>query len=277
MIIKTISADKLSNLGARGNSYTIQFVENSEELKSFPEDMIIIGNGTNSLFVSKQSNIFVSLQKLDSIHIIGTSTVEIDAGILLPNLITQLKKKNIGGLEFTYPVPASLGAAIYQNFGAFGKDIASFVKSVNVYNPSTKKFSTINTQNTSDFFSYRNSYFKKQKLIIVHACLELIETEMNTINIQLARISDKRQSIYPLKGTLGSIFINGINFPAGKLLDEAGLKGLEHKGARISDKHANIIINQSASTEDIYELIQIMKKTVKKKLNKNLKEEIFIY
>lgn len=277
MITNRIKAEHLSNFQASGRDYDVHFVENLEELASFQKNFVVIGNGTNSLFINKQELPFVSLIKLNTIRYLGKNIIEADAGILLPKLITELKKKQIGGLEFTYPVPATLGAAVYQNFGAFGKELGPLVKKVSVYNKTRQQFYIIDTSNTADYFSYRNSYFKENNLLITKITLDLKTILIQEINKQLKLISEKRQSVSPIKKTLGSIFMNTPEYTAGKLLDQAGLKGTTHNGAYVSSQHANIIINQSANATDIYKLIQIMKQTVKKHSRVALQEEVFIY
>ena len=277
MSIKTVKAQRLSNFNSIGRDYDVIYLKNSSELHDIANNFIILGNGTNSLFVSEQSNPFVSLKEMTAVKFLNSYTIEAEAGILLPNLITQLKKKSLGGLEFTYPVPATLGAAVYQNFGAFGKEIGFMVKKVTVFDKTEQRFYSIDTHNTAEYFFYRDSYFKQHQLVITNITMELPTLSEHEVNDQLNAISNKRQSIYPLKKTLGSIFLNTPECSAGKLLDEAGLKGKVHNGAYVSEQHANIIINKSASSEDIYDLIQLMKTSVKKKANISLKEEIFIY
>ena len=242
--------------------------------------VIVIGAGTNFLFVKKQleTDTFVSLKKFNKVAF-ENNKVTVGAGVLLPTLIALAKKNSLGGLEFTYPVPASVGGAVYQNFGAYGKEICNYVASVRAYDFLSGKFLDFDTSNNQDkFFSYRDSYFKQHKLIITAISLTLEKSDSENIKNLLKEVSNKRHASYPNRKTCGSVFKNGNNFFAGKLLEDAGFKGYKQGNVQISSNHANVIIcTNNATCLEIYKLIQNMKQTVYDKFQVELEVELMIY
>ena len=128
-------------------------------------------------------------------------------------------------------------------------------------------------------FSYRNSIFKNNpNLIIISAILELKKDSEENVKQKIKNNLSKRMSKQPKGFSIGSIFKNGEDFFAGELIEKAGLKGLQIGDAKISDEHANFIINLGkATSDDVLELIKIVKKEVKEKFSIDLEEEIKIF
>ncbi|MDD5456534.1 MAG: UDP-N-acetylmuramate dehydrogenase [Candidatus Margulisbacteria bacterium] len=272
----TLNASKLSNLWATGLDYRVIYPENIEELLAIKEPYIVIGNGTNSFYLNPQKEAFVSLKLLKKITILPDCQIEAEAGVLLPEIIAKAKKFSLSGLEFTYPVPASLGGAIVQNFGAYDEEISNLLKKITVLNPKTKIISEIKITSKQKIFSYRSSTLKKEGLVLLNATLQFHKDTLDNINKKLSEMTYKRKNLYPLNHTLGSVFLNTKEYSAGKLLDEAGLKGFQYKNTFVSKQHANVIITKNSSVQEVNELIQIMKKKVKEKFKIELKEEIVI-
>ncbi len=278
MQVKTLNAKQLSNFKALGQDYNVHFLENILEAAEINEPFFLLGKGTNVLLVTPQHDIIVSTKLLDKITFLGGTLVQTEAGVSLPELINQAKRKNLGGLEFTFPVPASVGGAIYQNFGAYAQEIGTYVKEVTTYSQITKEIVKHKINNQQDFFSYRDSYFKQNKLVILKALFSLTEMEPENIENKLSEVSSKRLALYPMSNTLGSIFKNGETYSTGKILDELGMKGFAYKHSQVCTNHANVIIaTKQSRCLELLELITILKKTAKTKKNIELYEEIFIY
>lgn len=284
MNTQKINAKELSNYRAQGNDYLIHFVETEEDLLALRGRLIVVGAGTNFLFIKKQSETdkFVSLKKLMNsgrparISFDG-NTVIASAGVALPTIISLAKMKKLGGLEFTYPVPASIGGAVFQNFGAYGKEISNYVSTVRAYNAISGKFVDFDVAKDK-YFSYRDSYFKKHNLVITKVSLILEQSDSESIKNILKELSKKRKEIYPNAKTCGSVFKNGENYFAGKLLEDSGFKGYRQGNAFTSTKHANVVLgNEQATSMEIYKLIQHMKQKVYNDFQIELEEELTIY
>lgn len=275
MQTKILNASNLSNCRCKGNNYNVFFLENFQEVHNIKKNDFILGYGTNTLFHYPQKSKIFSLKKLDAVSI-KDNKILAEAGISLPKLIEIAKKNNLGGLEFTYPIPASLGGAIYQNFGAFDCSISDLILQVNCFNIKENQLITLSKSDCN--FSYRKSIFQNNNLVILSATLEFNKTIQKDIDTNLNFYKEQRKIKYSLAYTLGSIFKNPHSQPAGKLIDECGLKGLQYKSLKISNTHANIIIcNKNSTTSDFIELIELIKKEVKLKKNVDLELEIAIY
>jgi UDP-N-acetylmuramate dehydrogenase len=272
---KFLNASQLSNSNCLGNDYQVIHINTLNELESIPVDAFVIGKGTNTLFYNSQKNQIITLKELNKVEI-SANTVNAQAGITLPQLIHKLKNHNLGGLEFTFPIPASLGGAIYQNFSSFGLSISDFIIEVTCYDKINKKFLVLS--NNECKFCYRHSIFQNNNYIITSAKLLLEDININEINERCQNIYNKRINIYPINKTLGSIFKNPPNFSAGQIIDNCELKGYVHKTINISKNHANIFLfNQNSLPEDALDLINIIKDKVHAKFNIELVEEISIY
>lgn len=238
------------------------------KLKGVP--VKIIGNGTNLLFSDNGfDGLVISMKKFTGVKLLGKRMVVAYAGENLKTLINFTQKKNLSGLEELSGIPATVGGAIYQNAGAFEKSISDNLFSVKVYD---KKVYTLKKEDCQ--FDYRTSVFKKHGGIILSATFNLTECDERQILAKINRITAKRKEKQPTGKTCGSVFINPNGKSAGELIEKSGLKGFSVGKARVSEKHANFIINNGNSAEDVFLLIEYVKRTVYKKQGVKLKEEV---
>ena len=175
------------------------------------------------------------------------------------------------GLEWAAGIPGTVEGAVFGNAGAFRGSMKDEVEAVKVFNVKTEKTSVF--ENKDCKFAYRSSIFKKKKnLIILSVKIKSKKINSNKIKEYL-KIKKERQPLgYP---SAGSIFKNPLNYSAAELIEKCGLKGKKIGGAKISEKHANFIVNLSkARSKDVKSLINLVKKEVKKKFKINLEEEI---
>lgn len=238
---------------------------------------LVIGGGSNILFSSKGYNglviVFNSIEKL----IINDNLVEVNASTPLNYLVSSLK--NYTGLEWAVGIPGTLAGAINGNAGAFGEEISDSIKQVKVLEIKDKEINLKEYSKEECNFEYRNSIFKNNpNLIITSAVLDLKKGNEEEINEKIKDNLSKRMLKQPKGFSVGSIFKNGKDFFAGELIEKAGLKGKQIGDAKISNEHANFIINLgSATSDDVLELIEIIKKEVKEKFSIDLEEEIKIF
>lgn len=214
------------------------------------------------------------------------SGVIADSGVNLGRLINQSAGYDLGGLEFLFGVPSSVGGAIYGNAGAYGHAIGDFVRSVTLLIPREDGTVSI-VKHTPEWmnFSYRSSALKtnyngeKYKPVILTATLQLVQRRKDEILRMMQTNLEAKKKSQPLdEKSAGSFFKNAGDVPekaAGYLLDKAGAKKLRVGGAAFSKKHANFLINRkNATAMDIYNLAEKAKQVVKDKFDYDLKEEI---
>ena len=251
-------------------------IENLVVLLKYLEDKNIkhkiIGRGSNLIFKDGYDGILIRLDKIDHLEINGTE-IKVGAGYSLMKLALKLSRLGYTGLEFASGIPGSVGGAVYMNAGAYKSDMGYIVKSVKVLTP---RYEVIELSNAYMNFHYRESFLQHHK---DYVCLEatLVLKKANADEI-LQLIEDRRQRRFetqPLEyPSAGSVFRNPADDYAGRLIEESGLKGYNIGDAKVSDKHANFIINVGkAKGTDIVALIDKIKDTVKEKYDIELKVE----
>lgn len=238
---------------------------------------LIIGGGSNILFSSKGYDGMVIVFNAIGPVLIDGNMVEANASIPLSYLISNLR--GYKGLEWAVGIPGTLAGAINGNAGAFGEEIAESIKIVRFLEIKENEIIEKEYSKEECCFGYRNSIFKNNSsLIITSAILDLKKGNEKEINEKIKDNLSKRMLKQPKGFSVGSIFKNGKDFSAGELIERAGLKGRIIGGAKISEEHANFIINlNNATSDDVLELIKIMKKEVREKFLIELEEEIKIF
>ena len=233
------------------------------------------GSGSNIL-VSDQGfdGVIVSLRKtFKSLEIRDDGIIRVESGVMLGKMVKLAIKKDYKGLESLIGVPGTIGGALIMNAGAYGSEISNYFDSAEAMTMKGKLKSYSKQQIT---FSYRNSTFPKNEILVssIFKCVKGNKDEIKRLKLLASK---SRKINQPLKyRSAGSIFKNpNVNLAAGRLIDEAGLKGLRSGNAQISLKHANFIINLGdALAEDVLKLIKIIQKKVEAKFNIRLKLEI---
>ena len=246
-------------------------------LKYLKENKIkymILGNGSNTIFSSKEyDGVIINLKNLNSMKIEGKK-IYVEAGYQLIKLSMDALNESLSGLEFAQGIPGNIGGAIFMNAGAYKSDISNLIETVTFLD---EKFELKTLTKDELNFSYRKSLFQEHpEYIIISTVLKLEEGIKEDIKDLMDRRKDRRISSQPLDyPSAGSVFRNpSDDIFAGKLIEDLGLKGYKIGGAKISEKHANFIINDGGATgEDIKELINFIKAKVKEKYNIDLHVE----
>jgi len=233
----------------------------------------VIGKGSNLIFSSKEyDGIIIKLDNLDKLEIDGTKIV-VGAGYSLVKLSLETAKIGLSGLEFAAGIPGTIGGSVFMNAGAYKNDMSEIIESIKVIDDNLNVVKM--TKEDLDF-SYRHSFLQQHKnYICVEATLNLAEANTDEIKEKINKRKSKRMETQPLEyPSAGSVFRNPENIPAGKLIEDAGLKGKMIGGAMVSNKHANFIINyDNATSDDIYNLINYVKDEIKKQTGVELKQE----
>lgn len=224
----------------------------------------VIGNGSNVLVSDKGfKGVCIFTENLNKITLKG-NILEAECGVKIKDCINLCAENNLSGLEFASGIPGTVGGLVAMNAGCFNKNVGDLVCYVRaedgVYN------------NKLCNFNYRQSRFLEGE-IILSVGFKLKVSESDVIQGKLERFSTARKKSQPSGKSVGSIFLNQGYF-AGKVIDKSGLKGKRIGGAFVSEKHANFIINDCGTADDIYRLIKYIKETVFKMQGITLMEEV---
>ncbi|KPB04438.1 UDP-N-acetylmuramate dehydrogenase [Bacillus sp. CHD6a] len=202
--------------------------------------------------------------------------VHVGGGYSLIKLVTIISKKGLTGLEFAGGIPGSVGGAVYMNAGAHGSDMSKVLKEAHIlFEDGKMEWLTAEELN----FSYRTSILQKERPgICLEAVLNVEQGNREEVVAQLQKNKDYRRDTQPFSyPCAGSIFRNPLPDYAGQLIEKAGLKGHKIGGAKVSDMHANFIVNDDgAKAQDVLDLIAYIKKTILEKYNVQLETEVEI-
>lgn len=232
-------------------------------LKESQIPYLVIGRGSNLLIsdAGVEGAVIRLGNGLNELEIEG-NIVTVEAGYSLVALSTLVSRQGLSGLEFASGIPGSVGGSVYMNAGAHGSEMKKVVKKVLILlEDGTIRWFT----NEEMKFSYRTSVLQKEiKGIILKVVFELTEGNKEEIISQMQNNKDYRKTTQPYNMPCsGSVFRNPLPNYAGKLIEEANLKGYSIGGAQVSLMHANFIVNaNNATTSDIMDLITYIKKTI---------------
>lgn len=227
-------------------------------------NVLVSDNGIRGAVISLKN----SLKQIE----VDENILYAECGTMLGKIVKHAVKNNLIGLENLNGVPGTLGGALIMNAGAWGGEISENLIHVEVIN-SKSEIQKIQKKDLN--FSYRQSSFNKDD-ILLSAKFNLKKADKDIIKENFIEAQSGRKKSQPLnKRSAGSLFKNPKNNSAGKLLDEAGLKGFSIGDAKISEKHANFFINDGdATSKDMLMLIKKAHKEVKDKFNVNLSLEV---
>ena len=200
----------------------------------------------------------------------------IDAAADLGRTVTFCAKHDLGGMEGLIGVPGTVGGALRMNAGAYGMQIGTYVREVQLYRAAARKIETLRGHQTS--FEYRHTSFAADDMMLA-VILELPSKPYNEILKGIRTCNEKRRSSQPLgQKSAGCIFKNPPGASAGRMIDELGLKGLSVGDAQVSARHANFFVNTSrASAKDMLALIADVRERVQKAYGVGLENEVVVW
>ncbi len=246
----------------------VSTIEEMEEALSLNYPYLIIGKGSNCLFDDLGFDGLAILNKIDFCNW-EEDQVSVGSGYSFSLLGVQTARKKLSGLEFASGIPATVGGAVFMNAGANGKETCDSLKSVFYFDGCRKQF-----LREELVFGYRTSPFQKMRGAILSATFLLTAEE--TARQNQLQIVERRMKTQPLKEkSIGCVFRNPVGHSAGALIDQCGLKGMNVGGAKISEIHANFIVNvKKASSKDVLELIRLVQEKVFQQTGIELEPEI---
>lgn len=179
------------------------------------------------------------------------------------------------GFEFACGIPGSVGGAVFMNAGAYDGEIKNVIKEAEVLD----RDGNIKVLSKEELeLGYRTSKVMKDNLVVISATFELTKGDKEKIRERVNELTEKRESKQPLEyPSAGSTFKRPEGYFAGKLIQDAGLKGASLGGAAVSEKHSGFVINKDGATaEDVLNLIAHVQNEVKKQFGVELHTEVRI-
>lgn len=232
------------------------------------EKYLVLGGASNVILPKYYDGVVIKLIGFNKMTN-DNGKIYVEANYMLNKLSMELSKEGYTGLEWASGIPGSIGGSIYNNAGAYKFEIKDVLTKVTVLENDEIKELTLEEMK----FAYRTSIFKENKNMIILSCeMKLEKSNVEEIMATINERKEKRLQSQPLDmPSCGSVFRNPEGLVAGKLIDDLGLKGYKIGGAKISEKHANFIVNAGDATyEDVISLIEFIKEKVKIEYNIDL-------
>lgn len=249
-----------------------QIVSLIRELKDIPHT--VMGNGSNLLFVEEgYDGVVIQIgSKFSEIRTEGNCIIA-QSGALLSKISNVALDHGLGGMEFASGIPGSLGGAVAMNAGAYGREMKDIVVSSKCVD---EDGNVIEIENHN--FSYRHSIVFDKKLLVLSTVISLQPKNKDDIKAEMVDLNSRRREKQPLEyPSAGSTFKRPEGYFAGKLIQDAGLKGFRLGGAMVSEKHAGFVINyDNATPTDILNLMEHIKSEVYTRFGVELEPEVKI-
>lgn len=256
-------------------------LENEEQLKKVQHYLrlvdipwFVLGNGSN-LLVSDRGFAGVVLQvgkKMENITVEGCRIIA-QAGAAMAQVAKAASEHGLTGLEFASGIPGTVGGGVVMNAGAYGGELSQVVTRVAVLD---KEGERMELDNATMEFGYRTSTIKNNPFIVteVEFCLKAGDKEQ--IRATMEELAARRRAKQPLEyPSAGSTFKRPAGHFAGQLIMEAGLRGFQIGGARVSDKHCGFVINTgNATAQDVRDVICEVQERVKERFHVSLETEV---
>lgn len=247
------------------------------EVLSSEGEFLVLGNGSDTLFRDGgyRGTVIKLGEAFGDITVDGQDIISGSAALL--SQVAKIAADNsLAGLEPVSGIPGSVGGAVFMNAGAYGGEIKDVVKSVKAVSRKTGEIVEFGKDELD--MSYRHSIFTETGDIIVSAVFALEVGDKDEIDARMKDFTERRNSKQPLQyPSAGSFFKRPEGNFAGKLIQDAGLKGLSVGGAKVSEKHSGFIINTGdATATDIIGLMHLVQNTVYDQFGVKLEPEVRI-
>lgn len=272
----------LSTFKVGGPAELVFYPENAEQCAALirlannvGKNLIFLGNGSNILGSDKGCTDWIlKTDRLSELTLDQNGLMQVGAGVRTVKASSVSAKHGFTGLEFAHGIPGSMGGAVFMNAGAYGGTMDQIVVRTHYLD----KEGNCHTLEAADHaYGYRESFFiHHPEYLIVGTELQLKPGNTDEILALIEDLQQRRRDKQPLEyPSAGSTFKRPEGYFAGKLIEDAGLKGYAVGGARVSEKHAGFIINGGDATgSDVRQLISHVQKTVKDQFGVELECEV---
>ena len=253
-----------------------QLVETIRILRRHEIPIFILGNGSNLLVRDKgiRGAVIQLSGRMSALKTDGT-VLYAEGGALLSAAAAKAAEAGLTGLEFASGIPGSIGGAVMMNAGAYGGEMKDVLESVDVLTRDLRR-ETLPVEQIG--LSYRHSGLAERGDIVLGVRFRLGQGDPQAIQARMAELAEQRREKQPLQyPSAGSTFKRPEGYFAGKLIQDAGLKGKTIGGAQVSEKHAGFLINTgNATAGEMLELIAFCQRTVEEKFGVRLETEVRI-
>ena len=268
-----------------GPAEAMAFPKNREELAEllnksclWDRKLVILGAGTNVLAPDEgMKGLIICLKDcLDGMERVDGTSIRVMAGVTMARAAVFAASQGLSGLEFAHGIPGTIGGGVYMNAGAYGGELGSLCREVELMDREGKTH--VLTHEQMDF-SYRHSCLEETDWIVVSALLSLEPGKEETIRARMKELQAKRLASQPLNyPSAGSAFKRPQGGYAAALIDQAGLKGFRVGDAAISEKHGGFAVNLGKATaEDMKTLLKEVSKKVESQSGIHLEPEIRVW
>lgn len=276
-VIENFNAKNLTSFKISGLISKAYFPKSAEELIYLLKNLkkaLVLGNCSNVLISSEGYNgevIFTT--KCNSITVEGTKIIA-ECGVKGPMASKFAKENSLSGFEFMIGFPGSIGGEIYMNASAQGQAISDNLVSATIFDMDLKQVLNLSKEDLK--FDYRHSICQEKNYVVISAEFELKKDLQEKIEEKMKYNLDFRRNHQPSLAlpNCGSVFKNPENNSAGRLLDSVGAKEFSVGNAKVWENHANFIINNGATSNDILNLMLLMYNKVKENHNIKLVPEV---
>lgn len=253
-----------------------QLAEAIRILRRHEIPVFILGNGSNLLVRDKgiRGAVVQLSGRMSALETDGTALYA-EGGALLSAAAAKAAEAGLTGLEFASGIPGSIGGAVMMNAGAYGGEMKDVLESVDVLTRDLRR-ETLPVEQIG--LSYRHSGLAERGDIVLGVRFRLGQGDPQAIQARMAELAEQRREKQPLQyPSAGSTFKRPEGYFAGKLIQDAGLKGKTIGGAQVSEKHAGFLINTgNATAGEMLELIAFCQRTVEEKFGVRLETEVRI-
>ena len=236
----------------------------------------VIGNGSNLLFGDEgfAGVVLEICDKMNEIRVEGTKII-VQAGALMSKVARVAYENSLTGFEFAAGIPGTIGGGTVMNAGAYGGELKQVISSVKMLDETGK---IVELSNEEMAFGYRTSIVKKRPYIVVEVTLQLRQGRQEDILAVMEDLAFRRRDKQPLEyPSAGSTFKRPEGYFAGELIMKSGLRGYRVGGAQVSEKHCGFVINTGdATAEDVLQLMEHVKNTVKATFGVELEPEVIV-
>lgn len=254
-----------------------ELVESVQLARQNDVPVFILGNGSNLLVRDGGIRGLVIENHCDQSWLevakSGRAILHAESGVALPGIANRMARQGWAGLEWAIGVPGTLGGAIVGNAGAHGGSIADNLLKVSILDASS---AVRELPKTELAFDYRASRFKRAKAeIVLSADFEMQRDDPAVCIARMNDYTEHRRRTQPTEPSVGSMFKNPPGDYAGRLIEQAGLKGTRVGNVEVSPVHANFFVNRGGATaSDVLRLIEIVRERVREQFGVKLELEI---
>ena len=264
-------------------------------------NLFVFSGGSNVLFSDDGfDGLVIKVNSSELVVYVTNCRIVADAGVLLSKIVAAAAENGFAGLEWAAGIPGTIGGAVRGNAGAYGKATGSAVEEVEALRIKNRKSKIKNYGKEDCKFGYRESIFKREGGIILKVILKLAPGDKNKIKEEMDKIFAARDGKIPTDPSAGSFmknvevtdeivkiikehthedvpadYIQKGKIPAAWVITQCDLKGKQIGGAKISEKHANFIVNAGGATaSDVIALASLVKMKVRDEVGVQLEEEV---